>query len=48
MLRAFILTQIYRPLFFKYDDYVNFSEYPSTTYKCTTKKYFIDHNGNEH
>ena len=47
MLKAFVRTQIYRPLFFKYDDYVNFSERPPTTYNCTTKKYFTDHNGIE-
>ena len=47
MLKAFVRTQIYRPLFFKYDDYVNFSE-RTTTYNCTTKKFFTDHNGDEH
>ena len=47
MLKAFIRTQIYRPLFFKYDNYVDFTS-NSSAYTCTTEKYFIDHVGNEH
>ena len=46
MLKAFIRTQIYRPLFFKYNDYRNFTS-NSRAYVCTTNKYFIDHNGKE-
>ena len=46
MLKAFIRTQIYRPLFFKCDDYVNFTKNQSA-YRCETNKYFVDHNGDE-
>ncbi len=44
MLKAFIRTQIYRPLFFKYNDYRNFTS-SSRAYVCTTNKYFTDHTG---
>lgn len=44
MLKAFIKTQIYRPLFFKHDNYAKFTS-RDTSYYCITKKYFIDHNG---
>ena len=47
MLKAFIRTQIYRPLFFKYNNYKKFSSNESVYY-CVTDKYFIDHVGNEH
>ena len=46
MLKAFIRTQIYRPLFFKYNNYTNFTSNISA-YTCTTNKYFIDHTGKE-
>lgn len=47
MLKAFIRTQIYRPLFFQCNNYSNFTS-NSEAYYCVTEKYFIDHVGNEH
>lgn len=47
MLKAFVRTQIYRPLFFKYNDYSFFSGKYSA-YKCETTKWFVDHTGKEH
>lgn len=47
LLKAFIKTQIYRPLFFKYNDYDNFTSNDGV-YKCFTDKFFVDHDGNEH
>lgn len=47
MLKAFIKTQIYRPLFFKYNNYEKFTSNESAYY-CSTDKSFIDHDGNEH
>ena len=47
MLKAFIRTQIYRPLFFQYNSYKNFTSNPEAYY-CVTEKHFIDHVGNEH
>lgn len=47
MLKAFIRTQIYRPLFFQYNNYKKFSSKESVYY-CVTEKHFIDHVGNEH
>lgn len=47
MLKAFVRTQIYRPLFFKHDNYVSFSSNESV-YSCTTTKWFVDHNGVSH
>ena len=44
MLKAFIRTQIYRPLFFKHDDYTRFTSV-ELVYTATTNKYFIDHDG---
>ena len=45
MLKAFVRTQIYRPLFFKHDDYVSFTSNESA-YSCTTTKWYYDHEGN--
>lgn len=45
MLKAFVRTQIYRPLFFKHDDYVSFTS-NQLAYKCETTKWFVDHDGN--
>jgi hypothetical protein len=47
MLKAFIRTQIYRPLFFQYNSYKNFTS-NAEAYYCVTEKHFIDHVGNEH
>ena len=47
MLKAFVRTQIYRPLFFQYNNYKKFSSKESVYY-CLTEKHFIDHVGNEH
>lgn len=46
MLKAFVRTQIYRPLFFKHDNYTKFTS-STATYSCDTDKYYIDHFGNE-
>ena len=46
MLKAFIRSQIYRPLFFTHDNYTNFTS-NQIAYSCTTDKYFTDHNGIE-
>ena len=46
MLKAFIKTQIYRPLFFKYNNYEKFTSNESAYY-CYTDKSFIDHDGTE-
>lgn len=45
MLKAFVRTQVYRPLFFEYNNYHNFSNNESA-YSCTTTKWFNDHEGN--
>ena len=43
-LKAIVRTQLYRPLFFKYDDYKNFtSEY--SVYHCTVNKFYVNHEG---
>lgn len=48
MLKAFVRTQIYRPLFFKYDNYTYFTQkLCENIYRCDTTKGFIDHNGIE-
>ena len=47
MLRAFVRTQIYRPLFFKHDNYINFTSNVSI-YWCDPTKWFTDHDGIEH
>ena len=48
MLKAFVRTQVYRPLFFKHDEYAGqFTSDPSA-YKCETTKWFVDHDGTEH
>lgn len=47
LLKAFIRTQIYRPLFFKYNNYVNFTDTGNEqVYSCTTTKWYCDHEGN--
>lgn len=38
-------TQIYRPLFFKHDNYTTFSS-DDSKYRCTTIKRFVDFLGN--
>ena len=43
-LRAFIRTQIYRPLFFKANNYHTFTKNPGA-YRCLTKKYYVNHEG---
>lgn len=43
LLKAFVKTQIYRPLYFNPDEYETFTS-DSTKYKCDTAKSFIDHN----
>lgn len=35
---------MYRPLFFKYDDYVNFSK-DTSAYWCKTDKFYVKHDG---
>lgn len=44
MLKAMVRTQIYRPLFFKPDNHVDFTD-DATAYRCLTDKFYIDHNG---
>ena len=46
VLKAFIRTQIYRPMFFRHDDYVNFT-HDESKYKCRTMKFYVDHEGIE-
>lgn len=43
LLKAFVRTQIYRPLYFSPDNYETFTS-DDTKYKCYTTKSFIDHN----
>ena len=46
LLKAFVRTQIYRPLFFKHDNHVDFTQ-DAHMYKCFTSKWFVDHLGIE-
>ena len=43
LLKAFVRTQIYRPLYFDPTNYDKFTE-DESIYKCETAKSFIDHN----
>jgi len=47
LLKSLVRTQVYRPLFFKHNDYENFTRNQSR-YWCKTRKTFLDHEGNEH
>ena len=47
LLKSLVRTQVYRPLFFKHNDYENFTRNQSR-YWCKTQKTFQDHEGNEH
>ena len=47
LLDALVMTQIYRPLFFKHDNYEKFTS-DQTKYWCETQKTFIDHEGSPH
>ena len=44
VLKALVKTQLYRPLFFKHDDYEHFTS-DASKYWCETQKSFNDHNG---
>ena len=44
-LKMLVKTQIYRPLFFRHDNYTTFTSDPSK-YTCTTSKSFVDFLGN--
>lgn len=46
LLKNLIRTQIYRPLFFKYDNYSDFTS-DSNYYWCKVQKSFVDHDGNK-
>lgn len=46
LIKGFVRTQLYRPLFFKHNDYVNFSSNTSA-YICKTQKSYINHDGVE-
>lgn len=47
LVRAFMRTQFYRPLFFKADNYDMFTE-DENLYKCETDMFYVNHNGVEH
>ena len=47
LVRAFMRTQFYRPLFFEADNYDMFTE-DETLYKCETDRFYVNHNGVEH
>ena len=47
LLNALVRSQIYRPIFFKYDNYQKFTS-DETQYWCDTEKSFVDHEGVEH
>ena len=47
LLRQFVKTQFYRPLYFKADDYQTFTK-DARRYKCRTKKSYYSHTGDEH
>ena len=44
--RSFVKSQVYRPLFFKHDNFVDFTT-DASQYSCETEKTFFDHNGVE-
>lgn len=46
VLKSLVRTQLYRPLFFKHDNYKKFTSNESS-YWCATKKSYINHDGNE-
>ena len=43
VLKAFIRTQIYRPLYFKHDNYDGFTS-DTSKYHISTNKYYVNHN----
>ena len=46
ILKAFVRTQLYRPLHFKSDNYATFTD-DESAYSCSTRKSYIDHLGIE-
>ena len=44
LLKAFVRTQFYRPLFFKPDNFLNFTT-DESAYWCKTKKFYVNHEG---
>ena len=47
LLNALVKTQIYRPIFFKHDNYEKFTS-DIAQYWCETQKSFVDHEGEPH
>lgn len=47
LLNALVKTQIYRPIFFKHDNYQKFTS-DESQYWCLTEKTFVDHEGKPH
>ena len=47
LLKAFVRTQLYRPAYFKHDDYVTFTK-DEDMYYCTTDKFYVNHEGLEY
>ena len=45
ILKAFVRTQLYRPLFFKHNNYEKFTS-NEDAYWCKTEKIYVDHDGN--
>ena len=37
-----VKTQVYRPIFFNYDDKIHFTS-DATQYSCTTDKFYVNH-----
>ena len=48
IIRAFVRTQIYRPLYFKYDGYTTKFSLDPTRYVCETYKSYVNHDGVTH
>jgi hypothetical protein len=44
VLKNFIRTQFYRPMFFNHKDFKNFTTNPDA-YRCSTEKSYINHDG---
>ena len=47
VLKNFIKTQFYRPMFFNPSDYKTFTN-NSDAYYCTTEKFYTNHDGEQH